>query len=127
MSTKVAENLRYTKSHEWVKMENGVATIGISDFAQHQLGDIVHVDAPEVGTTVDAGEVLGAIESVKTVSDFYAPISGEILEINGEIENEPQRLNEAPYEGGWILKMKPSEPAQVESLLQSAEYQGIVG
>jgi len=123
---KIAENLLYTESHEWVRIEGGEAYIGISDFAQHELGDIVFVEVDTVGETMSKGETFGTIEAVKTVSDMYLPISGEILEMNPIIESNPETINKDPYGNGWIVKIKLSDPAEADSLLKAADYAKLV-
>ena len=119
--------LKYTKDHEWVKVEGDVATIGITDFAQSELGDIVFVEIETVGEELDSDEVFGSVEAVKTVSDLFMPVSGEILELNEEIEAEPELVNSDPYGKGWMIKVKMSNPEQVESLMASDEYKASVG
>ncbi|MBN7811620.1 glycine cleavage system protein GcvH [Algoriphagus sp. H41] len=119
------QELKYTKDHEWVKIEGDVATIGITEFAQKELGDIVYVEVETVGETIEAGEVFGTVEAVKTVSDLFMPLSGEILEFNEELESSPELVNESPYESGWMVKVKiVGEPAD---LLDAAAYAELVG
>ncbi len=120
--SKVIEGLRYAESHEWVKVEGDVALVGISDYAQHALGDIVYVDMPEVGDEVTAGEDFGAVESVKAASDLFSPVSGEVVEINEELEDSPEKINEDAY-STWIMKVKMSNPAEVDALLDAAAYE----
>lgn len=120
MST-VKEDVRYAESHEWVKVEGDIAVIGISDYAQHALGDIVYVDMPEVGDTIDAGDVFGAVESVKAASDLICPVSGEVVEINEALEDNPELINKDAY-SNWILKVRMSDPAEVDALLDAAAY-----
>lgn len=119
------QELKYTKDHEWVKIEGDVATIGITEFAQKELGDIVYVEVETVGETIEAGEVFGTVEAVKTVSDLFMPLSGEILEFNEELESSPELVNESPYEGGWMVKVKIS--GDTSDLLDAAEYAELVG
>lgn len=119
---KVLENLKYAKSHEWVKVENGVGTIGITDFAQQSLGTIVYVEGYEVGEVVSQGSECGAVESVKAASDIMSPVSGEILEVNDEVLNNPELLNSDPYTN-WILKIKLSDEDELNSLLDASEYE----
>lgn len=119
--SKVIESLLYADSHEWVKVEGEIATIGISDYAQHALGDIVYVDMPEVGDEVTAGEDFGAVESVKAASDLYSPVSGEVVEINEELEDAPESINADAY-GAWIMKVKMSDPSELEKLLNAEAY-----
>ena len=119
----VPKDLLYTDSHEWVRINDGVATVGITDHAQSELGDIVDFDAPDVGDDVDQGSDLGAIESVKVASDIYAPISGEIVEVNEEISDSPECVNDDPYGEGWLVRIKISDPEQLESLLTHSQYE----
>ncbi len=116
----IPENLKYTKEHEWVRIEGDVATFGLSDHAQEALGDIVFVDLPEVGRTVDAGEACAVVESVKAVSDVYAPVAGEVMEVNGALEASPEQVNTDPYGAGWIAKVKMS--GDTTELLSDDEY-----
>lgn len=122
--SKVIEGLRYAESHEWVKVEGDIAVIGISDYAQHSMGDLSYVDMPSVDDEVTAGEEFGAVESVKAASDLYSPVSGKVIEVNGELEDEPELLNEDPY-GNWIIKVQMSDPSEVDSLLDAEEYKSI--
>lgn len=119
--SKILDDLRYADSHEWVKLEGDVATIGITDYAQHALGDIVYVDMPEVGDDVTFGEEFGAVESVKAASDLISPVSGEVIEINEALEDEPALVNQDAFEN-WIMKVRISDPAEVEALLDAAAY-----
>jgi glycine cleavage system H protein len=121
------ENFRYTKEHEWVLVEGDAGTIGITDHAQHELGDIVYVDLPKVGTHLEKSKTLGSVESVKAVSDVYAPVSGEVTEINGLLADSPEKLNEDPHGAAWLVKLKLSAPAEAENLMTAAEYQTYVG
>ena len=116
--SKILENLRYADSHEWVKLEDGIATVGITDYAQHALGSIVYVDMPEEGDEVTAGEEFGAVESVKAASDLISPVSGTVIEINTALEDSPELVNEDAY-GNWIMKVEVSDPAEVEKLLDA--------
>ncbi len=118
---KIKENIRYAESHEWVSLEGEIATVGITDYAQHALGDIVYVDMPEVGDEVTAGEEFGAVESVKAASDLYSPVSGEVVEINEALEDEPGLINQDAFEN-WIMKVKVSDPSEVEALLDAEAY-----
>ncbi len=120
------EELKYTEEHEWVLVEDDVVTIGITDFAQDQLGDVVFVELPEVGDTVEAGNTFGVVESVKAVSDVYAPVSGEVVEINEELPDEPEVLNSSPYEDGWMIKVKLSDMAVLDDLMDVDAYQEFV-
>lgn len=119
----IPKDLKYSKDHEWVKVEGQVATIGITDFAQAQLGDVVFVDLPEVGAEITAGAEFGAIESVKAVSDVYAPISGTITEVNEQLADAPETVNQDAYGEGWIIKVEIANMAELEELLDSAAYQ----
>lgn len=119
--SKILENLRYADSHEWVKLEGDIATIGITDYAQHALGNIVYVDMPEVGDEVTQGEDFGAVESVKAASDLISPVSGEVIEVNEALEDEPELVNQDAFEN-WIMKVKVSDPSEVENLLDAAAY-----
>lgn len=118
------ENLLYSKSHEWTKIEGDEATIGITSFAQEQLGDITFVELPEVGDTLAVGDELGSIESVKAASELYIPVSGEIIAINEDLEDAPEKVNEAPFEGGWLVKVKLAEDPK--GLLSASEYAELV-
>ena len=120
------EELKYTKDHEWIKIDGDVATIGITEFAQKELGDIVYVEVETVGETIEAGEVFGTVEAVKTVSDLFMPLTGEILEFNKELESSPELVNESPYEGGWMVKVKISGEAPSD-LLDAEAYAELVG
>lgn len=119
--------LKYTKDHEWVKIENNVATVGITDFAQSELGDIVFVDVDTVDESLEAGAVFGSVEAVKTVSDLFLPVSGEIIEFNEALEDKPELLNTDPYGKGWIIKVKLSEDFDSSELLNAEEYQETIG
>lgn len=120
------KELKYTKDHEWVKIADGVATIGITEFAQRELGDIVYVEVETVGESIASGEVFGTVEAVKTVSDLFMPLEGEILEFNEELESSPELVNESPYEDGWMIKVKISGELP-EDLLTSEEYAELIG
>ena len=119
--------LKYTKDHEWVKIEGNIATIGITDFAQGELGDIVFVDVDTVDDDLNSGEVFGSVEAVKTVSDLYLPISGKVIEFNEELENEPELLNSDPYGKGWIIKIELADGADQSELLSAEDYQATLG
>ena len=121
------ENFRYTREHEWVLVESDTGTIGITDHAQHELGDIVYVDLPKVGTTLSQGKTLGSVESVKAVSDIYSPVNGEVIEINTLLADKPETLNEDPHGTAWLVKVRLSQPDQINSLLSSADYQTYLG
>ena len=118
----VPENLKYSKDHEWLKIEGDTAYVGITDFAQSELGDIVFVEIDTEGETVEAGEVFGTIEAVKTVSDLFMPVSGEILELNSKIDDDPELVNTDPYGDGWLIKIKMSNPSEVDELMDAAAY-----
>ncbi|MBQ2134021.1 MAG: glycine cleavage system protein GcvH [Bacteroidales bacterium] len=118
-------NLKYSKDHEWVKVEGNVAVIGITDFAQSQLGDIVFVDIQTEGEDLEAGEVFGAIEAVKTVADGLMPVSGKVIEVNADLEGAPESVNSDPYGAGWMIKVEMSNPAEVEDLLDAEAYDAI--
>ena len=122
----VPDELRYSKDHEWARLENGRVRIGITDYAQDALGDVVYVQLPAVGTTVTLGESFSEVESTKSVSDIYAPITGTIVEVNTDLADEPQRINEDPYGEGWICVLEPADRAELDSLLDAAAYQAIV-
>ena len=124
--SKVLEGLKYSESHEWVKVEGNVAVIGVSDFAQKEMGDITYVDLPEVGDEVVAGEEFGALESVKAASDLFAPISGEVIEVNEELADTPEKVNEDAY-AAWIIKVEMADPSQVDALLDAAAYKSLIG
>jgi glycine cleavage system H protein len=113
--------LKYNRSHEWVKAEGQTVTVGISDFAQEQLGDVVYVELPEVGKEVKVGDAVAAVESVKTASDIYSPVSGEIAEVNGALEDTPEKVNESPYES-WLFKVKAADPSELDDLLDADAY-----
>lgn len=121
------DNLRYTKEHEWVRLDGDVATIGITFHAQKELGDIVYVDLPKVGTKIKAGKSMGSVESVKAVSDVYAPVSGEVAEINESLASAPEKLNEDPHNSGWLAKLRIENPAEMSNLLSPSDYQSYVG
>ena len=118
-------NLKYSKDHEWVKVDGNVATIGITDFAQSQLGDIVFVDIQTEGEDLEAGEVFGAIEAVKTVADGLMPVAGKVIEVNADLEGAPESVNSDPYGAGWMIKVEMSNPADVEDLLDAEAYNAI--
>jgi len=120
------QELKYTKDHEWVKIEGDIATIGITEFAQKELGDIVYVEVETIGETIKAGEVFGTVEAVKTVSDLFMPLTGEILEFNSELEAAPESVNDSPYEAGWMVKVKISGDLPSD-LLSASEYAELVG
>ena len=121
------ENLKYTREHEWILVEGDIATVGITDFAQGELGDIVYVEIETEGETLDQQEVFGTVEAVKTVSDLFMPLSGEVLEINSKLEEEPEIVNSDAYGDGWMIKLKISNPSEVEDLLDAGAYQELIG
>jgi len=121
------ENYRYTKEHEWVLVEGHTGTVGITDHAQEELGDIVYVDLPKVGATIEQGKSLGSVESVKAVSDVYCPVSGEVIEVNSTLTDKPESLNADPHGAAWLVKLKLSDPAQAQSLMSAADYQAYIG
>ncbi len=123
----VPQNLRYNTSHEWVLLEGDVATIGISDHAQEELTDVVFVELPPIGKTVDAGDPTAVVESVKAASDIYAPIAGEVVEVNDAVEADPSLVNSDPYGSGWIFKVKIKDAAQLDTLLDAAGYEALIG
>ena len=120
------EELKYTKEHEWVLIEAGTATVGITDYAQDQLGDIVFVELPAVGDKVSKEDAFGVVESVKAVSDIYAPLSGKVIEVNDDLPDDPEMLNEDPYGDGWIIRIELTDPDEIEDLMTAAEYEQYV-
>ena len=123
----IPSDLKYTKDHEWIKIEGNVATIGITDFAQSELGDIVYVDVDTLDETVEKESIFGSVEAVKTVSDLFMPLTGEITEFNEELENEPELVNKDPYGKGWMIKITFSDASQVEELLDAKGYEDLIG
>ena len=123
----IPSELKYTKDHEWVKVEGDIAVVGITDFAQSELGDIVYVEVETVDETMDAEEVFGTVEAVKTVSDLFLPISGEIIEFNESLEDEPESVNTDPYGDGWMIKIKYSDASELENLMSADDYKELVG
>lgn len=123
----IPANLKYTKDHEWVAIEGDVATIGITDFAQRELGDIVYVEVETLDQTLDRDEVFGTVEAVKTVSDLFLPLSGEVIEFNEGLDTEPELVNTDPYGAGWMIKVKVSNMDEVSSLLSDAQYKELIG
>ena len=123
----IPEELKYTKDHEWISIDGEIATVGITDFAQRELGDIVYVEVETVGETLDADEVFGTVEAVKTVSDLFLPVSGEIIEFNEDLEDTPEDVNAEPYSKGWMIKMKVSNPDDLNQLLDSDKYRELIG
>lgn len=124
--TTTPKELRYSEEHEWVKVEGNLARIGITDFAQSELGDIVFVELPEVGDEVTANEPFGSVESVKTVSELYAPVSGKVVEVNEELNDNPEFVNESPYEKAWMIVVEPTDISEVESLLTAEQYEELI-
>ena len=124
---KIPADLKYTKDHEWVKVEGNTATVGITQFAQSELGDIVYVDVDTLNETIEKEEVFGSVEAVKTVSDLFMPISGEIIEFNETLGDEPEKVNKDPYGEGWMIKIAISDVSQIEELLSAAEYGELIG
>lgn len=120
-------NLKYTKDHEWIAIDGDVATVGITDFAQKELGDIVYVEVETLDQTLDKDEVFGTVEAVKTVSDLFLPLTGEIIEFNDDLERSPENVNSDPYGAGWMIKIKFSNPAEIEELLSSDDYKNLIG
>ena len=120
------QNLTYTNEHEWIRVEGDIAYVGITDYAQEQLGDIVFVDIPTVGESLEAGEVFGTIEVVKTISDLFLPVAGEVLEQNEALEENPELVNKDPYGEGWLIKMKPADVKAVEDLLDAEGYKEVI-
>jgi len=123
----IPENLKYTKDHEWVRIEDGIATVGITDFAQSELGDIVYVDVESLDETLDQNEVFGSVEAVKTVSDLFMPLSGEVTEFNEGLEDAPEKVNSDPYGEGWMIKIKVSDSTETEGLLDASGYKELIG
>ena len=124
--SKILEGLKYSESHEWVKVEGNVAVVGVSDFAQKEMGDITYVDMPEVDDEVSAGEEFGALESVKASSELISPVSGKVVEVNGELEDAPEKVNEDAY-AAWIIKVEMSDASELDALLDAAGYKALIG
>lgn len=125
--TLIPQDLKYTNTHEWLKIENDIGIVGITDYAQHELSDIVYVDLPEINKRVNQGDVLGSIEAVKAVTDFYSPISGTIIEINTELKTAPDLVNKDPYQKGWLVKIKIADMNELKNLLDANGYQQLIG
>ena len=123
----VPSELKYTKDHEWVKIDGDIATVGITDFAQSELGDIVYVEVETVDESLESGEIFGTVEAVKTVSDLFLPVSGEIIEFNTLLEDEPEKVNTDPYGEGWMIKIKCSDESQLDGLLSADDYKKLIG
>lgn len=124
--SKVPGDLKYIATHQWVRLEGDIATVGITDFAQEQLGDVVYVELPDIGVKLVAGAEAGAIESVKSASDVYSPVSGDVVEINGSLEDSPETLNESPYQDGWMFKVRLDGQTLPDDLLSDADYSGLL-
>lgn len=123
----IPSELKYTKDHEWIKVEGDIITVGITDFAQSELGDIVYVEVETVDETLEAEEIFGTVEAVKTVSDLFLPVSGEIIEFNESLEDEPEKVNSDPYGDGWMIKVKMSDASQLDELLDADAYKELIG
>lgn len=123
----IPSNLKYTKDHEWIKADGDIVTVGITDFAQGELGDIVYVEVETVDETLEAEEIFGTVEAVKTVSDLFLPVSGEIIEFNSLLEDEPEKVNTDPYGEGWMIKVKCSDVSQIDGLLSAEDYKALIG
>jgi glycine cleavage system H protein len=126
MST-IPEQLRYAASHEWIKVEGGTGTVGITDHAQHELSDVVYVDLPKVGAKIAAGAVVAVVESVKAASDIYSPVSGEVVEVNADLVKKPELVNSDPFGAAWLFKLKLSAPAELDKLKDAAAYKALIG
>lgn len=120
------EDLKYTKEHEWARVEDDVVTVGVTDYAQGELGDVVYLELPEVGETVDKDEPFGTIEAVKAVSDLYAPVSGEVVAVNEDLQDAPETVNSDPYGGGWMIRIRVSDPGQLADLLDKSAYEALL-
>ncbi|MDR3193950.1 MAG: glycine cleavage system protein GcvH [Tannerella sp.] len=120
-------NLKYTRDHEWIRVEGETACVGITDHAQNELGEIVYIDITTQGETLRREEVFGTIEAVKTVSDLFLPVSGEVLELNGELEDRPELVNSSPYEAGWLIRIRMTDPSELDALLSAEEYRQLIG
>ncbi len=123
----IPSELKYTKDHEWIKIDGDIATVGITDFAQGELGDIVYVEVETLNETLGREEVFGTVEAVKTVSDLFLPLSGEIIEFNALLEDEPEKVNADPYGDGWMVKIQLSDPSEIETLLSAGDYKELIG
>ena len=127
VSLHMQDAIKFTKQHEWVVIRDGIAIIGISDFAQSQLGDIVSIELPKVGSRFKQTQAMAIVDSVKASSDIFCPLSGEVSEVNGNLSEHPELINQSPYESGWIVKIRPSNPSDFDSLMTKQEYEGFVG
>ena len=123
----IPSNLKYTKDHEWISVDGDIATVGITDFAQGELGDIVYVEVETLDETLEKDEVFGTVEAVKTVSDLFLPLSGEIIEFNDSLESEPEKVNQDPYGDGWMIKIRISKPEEIDNLLDDEAYKMVIG
>jgi len=123
----IPSELKYTKDHEWIKIEGDIATIGVTDFAQSELGDIVYVDVEALDETVDRDEVFGTVEAVKTVSDLFMPLTGEVIEFNDDLESNPEKVNTDPYGEGWMIKVKINDTSEIDNLLNANAYKEVIG
>jgi len=123
----IRESLYYTENHEWLKIDGEYAFVGISDYAQHELGDIVFVELPEVGDLIHAGDPLGSLEAVKTVEEIFIPITGEVVKVNNDLSETPELINQSPYDDGWLIKIRYSNKEEIENLLSAEEYQKRIG
>ena len=124
---KIPEELRYTEEHEWVKLDGNVATVGITDFAQSELGDIVYLEIDTLDSEIDSNDVFGTVEAVKTVSDLFMPVNGKVIEVNSSLEDNPEVVNDDPYGEGWIIKIEVSNPSDIDALMSSEEYKNLIG
>ena len=124
---KIPEELRYTEEHEWVKLDGNVATVGITDFAQSELGDIVYLEIDTLDSEIDSNDVFGTVEAVKTVSDLFMPVNGKVIEVNSSLEDNPEVVNDDPYGEGWIIKIEVSNPSDIDTLMSSEEYKNLIG
>ena len=124
--TRIPEELKFSEQHEWISLESGVGTIGITDYAQSELGDIVFVELPEVGEVLEKGQSFGTVEAVKTVEDLYCPVSGEVIEVNETLEETAEQVNSDPYSDGWMIKVRPSDTSELEQLLDDSAYQKVI-
>jgi len=123
----IPEELRYTEEHEWVKLDGNVATVGITDFAQSELGDIVYLEIDTLDSEIDSNDVFGTVEAVKTVSDLFMPVNGKVIEVNSSLEDNPEVVNDDPYGEGWIIKIEVSNPSDIDALMSSEEYKNLIG
>ena len=123
----IPEELRYTEEHEWVKLDGNVATVGITDFAQSELGDIVYLEIDSLDTEINSNEVFGTVEAVKTVSDLFMPVNGKVVDVNSSLEDNPEAVNDDPYGEGWIIKIEVSNPSDIDALMNSKEYKNLIG